>query len=58
MPDWESTLGALDTTNDGRMDYNEFLQGAANRYSMLENEDNLKRAFAILDKDGDGRLSA
>ena len=41
VPDWEETLSALDTDSDGRMDYTEFLQSAANRYAMLQNEDNL-----------------
>ena len=25
VPDWETTFAALDTDNDGRMDFNEFL---------------------------------
>lgn len=56
-PNWQSTLRALDSDNDGRLDFNEFLQSAANRVNLL-NEQNLKRAFSILDQNGDGKVSA
>ena len=56
-PNWRKTLQSLDVNGDGRLDYNEFLQAASNRFTLL-NEDNIKRAFAILDKDGDGSITA
>lgn len=56
-PNWRKTLQSLDVNGDGRLDYNEFLQAASNRITLL-NEENIKRAFAILDKDGDDSITA
>ena len=56
-PDWKSILGSLDTDQDRRLDYNEFLSAATNRVKLL-NDENLKMAFQVLDKNGDGKVSA
>jgi len=52
---WNEILKTLDTDNDGKLDYNEFLQAATNKITLL-NDENLKKAFTILDSNGDGRL--
>ena len=56
-PDWQSILRSLDTNHDQRLDYNEFLSAAVNRVALL-NDENLKVAFQVLDKNGDGQVSA
>jgi Ca2+-binding EF-hand superfamily protein len=55
--DWKTILKTLDTNNDEKLDYHEFLQAATNKTKLL-NEGNLRKAFAILDDDKDGRVSA
>lgn len=55
-PNWRDIFKSLDTNNDGKLDYNEFIQAAQDRVALL-NENNLKKAFEILDKNGDGKLS-
>jgi Ca2+-binding EF-hand superfamily protein len=52
---WNSIMETLDTDKDGKLDYNDFLQAATDKISLL-NEENLKKAFTILDTNGDGRL--
>lgn len=54
---WKEIFDALDTNGDGKLDYNEFLQAAANRIELL-NDQNLQRAFSALDQNGDGKVSA
>ena len=56
-PDWKTMLAALDTNNDGMLDYHEFLQAATNRVELLTQQ-NLKKAFSIIDINGDGKLTA
>jgi len=56
-PDWKSILRSLDTDKDRRLDYNEFLSAATNRVKLL-NDENLRVAFQVLDKNGDGKVSA
>ena len=52
---WNEILKTLDTDNDGKLDYNDFLQAATDKITLL-NDENLKKAFTILDSNGDGRL--
>lgn len=55
--DWEKVAHAIDTNNDGLIDYDEFMTAASNRVKLL-NEKNLRDAFTVLDKTGDGYISA
>ena len=55
--DWEKVANAIDTNNDGLIDYDEFMTAASNRVKLL-NEMNLRDAFTVLDKTGDGYISA
>ena len=55
--DWEKVANAIDTNNDGLIDYDEFMTAASDRVKLL-NEKNLRDAFAVLDKTGDGYISA
>lgn len=54
-PNWKQILKSLDTDGDGKLDFNEFLGAATNRVKLL-NEENLEKAFKILDKNDDGRV--
>ena len=56
-PNWQEILKSLDVNYDGALDFNEFISAATNRVILL-NEDNLKKAFSILDSNDDGRISA
>ena len=55
--DWEKVANAIDTNNDGLIDYDEFMTAAMDRVKLL-NEMNLRDAFDVLDKSGDGYISA
>ena len=46
----------LDTNRDGKIDYGEFITAAVNRTKLL-NEENLRIAFTLFDKDGNGSIS-
>ena len=54
--DWEQLVNQLDTNQDGKIDYGEFITAAVNR-SRLLNEENLRIAFNLFDKDGNGLIS-
>ena len=54
--DWEELVHQLDTNRDGKIDYGEFITAAVNRTKLL-NEENLRIAFTLFDKDGDGLIS-
>jgi Ca2+-binding EF-hand superfamily protein len=56
-PNWKTIIDSLDTNNDGKLDFNEFISAATNRVILL-NEENLIKAFSILDTNDDGRVSA
>ena len=49
-------MSQLDTNHDGKIDYGEFITAAVNRTKIL-NEENLRIAFNIFDKDGNGTIS-
>ena len=54
--DWEQLVTQLDTNQDGKIDYGEFITAAVNRTRLL-NEENLRIAFNLFDKDGNGLIS-
>ena len=54
--DWRELFSTLDTNGDGKISYAEFLTGASNKTSLI-NEDNLRAAHSVLDLDGDGMVS-
>ena len=56
-PNWQQILNSLDINQDGALDFNEFISAATNRVILL-NEENLKKAFCILDSNDDGRICA
>ena len=55
-PDWQSVITAMDSNNDGKIDYGEFLTAATNRVNLLSNQ-NLRATFSVLDANGDGRIT-
>ena len=54
---WKNVMDSLDADKDGKLDFNEFLAAASDRVTLL-NDENLKKAFSILDKNDDGKVSA
>ena len=54
---WQQVLNSLDINQDGALDFNEFISAATNRVILL-NEENLKKAFCILDSNDDGLICA
>lgn len=46
----------LDKDGNGVIDYSEFLTAAASRRTVLSQE-NLQRAFALIDADGNGEIT-
>jgi Ca2+-binding EF-hand superfamily protein len=55
-PDWSGLVSALDVNGDRMVDYNEFLTAAYNRNKLINNQ-NLKKAFEVLDRNKDGVIS-
>ena len=49
-------FASLDTNQDNKIDYGEFITAAINRARLL-NSENLRIAFGIFDKDGNGVIS-
>ena len=56
-PDWEKLIECIDMNKDGQIDWDEFMTAATNRYRLIMDEENLRTAFNILDKDGDGSIT-
>jgi Ca2+-binding EF-hand superfamily protein len=54
--DWRDLITQLDTNQDNKIDYGEFITAAVNRTRLLT-EDNLRMAFEMFDKDGNGQIS-
>ena len=54
--DWHELVHQLDTNHDGKIDYGEFITAAVNRAKLL-NSENLRIAFNLFDKDGNGSIS-
>ena len=52
---WKELFSIMDANNDGQISFQEFLTGACDKARLL-NEDKLRVAFALLDKNGDGYL--
>ena len=55
--DWNTVIKVIDTNQDGKIDFNEFVTAAYDRLKMI-NDENLKNAFKILDLNGDGKISS
>ena len=51
--DTDHIMSQLDLDGDGKLDYNEFLQGAVNHYSLLSKA-NIEHMFQLFDADKDG----
>lgn len=54
--EWQSIIKAIDVNGDGKIDFTEFISVAYNRKKLLC-EENVKIAFKIFDKDGDGEIT-
>merc|ERR1712170_172392 len=48
----------VDQDNNGTMDFDEFLGMMAKKMNTRENDDEIREAFKVFDKDGDGMISA
>lgn len=55
-PDVRRMMQAADTNNDGTIDYTEFITAAFDKKKLLSQE-NIRRAFNMLDADEDGAIS-
>lgn len=53
----ERIMSQVDTDNNGYLEYSEFLKAAVDKDSMM-NTKNMKHAFELFDKDGNGKISA
>jgi|Transcript_15206 calmodulin len=51
-------LAEVDVDNDGTMDFPEFLKLMADKMKEPEPEDDIREAFQVMDKDGNGYLNA
>ena len=55
-PDVQKLLKALDPNDDGQIEYNNFIAAAYDKKKLLSDE-NLYRAFKMLDKTGSGAIT-
>lgn len=53
----ERIMSQVDTDNNGYIEYSEFLKAAVDKDSMMCKK-NMKHAFELFDKDGNGKISA
>ena len=53
---WREIFSILDQNNDGLISYAEFLAGATDKASLL-NEEHLRMAFDTMDLNGDGQVT-
>ena len=54
--DWDEIIEQCDYNGDGVIDFQEFMSATIDR-KVLQNEDDLKCAFRIMDTNGDGHIS-
>lgn len=54
--DWDKIIAELDQTGNGTIDFQEFISACINR-KRLNDEEEVKKAFMILDNDNDGKIS-
>ena len=52
---WHELFSILDHDGDGKISFHEFVAGASDKATML-NDDSLNKAFNLLDQNGDGYL--
>lgn len=53
----EDIVAAVDTSRDGKITYSEWVASAASK-ALFSTQDGVRRAFDVLDRDGDGVISA
>ena len=53
---WRELFSILDQNNDGKISYAEFLAGASDKATLL-NEERLRMAFDVMDLNGDGTVT-
>lgn len=54
--DWDLVIDMMDTNQNGKVDYTEFIAGCMQSYVYLA-ETNLREAFTYFDEDGDGKIT-
>ena len=54
-PNWSDITKQADKNGDGKIDLNEFILMVSDKATLF-NEENLRKAFNMLDVDGDGRI--
>ena len=55
LPDWRQIFKSLDTNQDGKISFQQFMVGAFDKPRIL-NDANLRVAFNLLDRNGDGKI--
>ena len=53
IPNWKALVSSIDSDENGRVNYEEFLTAASNKAKLFSDK-NLRIAFDILDKNGNG----
>ena len=53
---WRELFSIMDQNNDGKVSYQEFCAGAISKSELL-NDEYLRMAYNVLDRDGDGRVT-
>jgi Ca2+-binding EF-hand superfamily protein len=51
-------INEVDTNNNGTIEFNEFLVLMSKKMKEQETEDEMREAFKVFDKDGNGYISA
>ena len=54
--DWETILKGVDLNGDGVIDFQDFISACVDRKNLV-NQDEVKKAFQIIDTNKDGQLS-
>lgn len=54
----QDMVNEVDADGSGTINWNEFLEMMARKMRDTDSEDEIKEAFSVFDKDGDGYISA